>query len=86
MLFLEGTKRLVSTHQMSSNLLCPPVQDTPLRDVSEVHLLQQRHTSRRRLVTADDSKFTQILQVLNATRVHGTFEVLNRLQSFLKLD
>ena len=63
---------------MSGNLLCPPVQDTPLRDVSEVHLLQQRHTSRCRLVTTDDPKLTQILQVLDATCIHGTFEVLNK--------
>ena len=61
---------------MSGDLLRPAMEDAPLVDVPEVHLLQHRHATRRRLVATEDAELAELLQVLHLAGVDRLFEVL----------
>ena len=64
------------TCQVSGNLFGLPVQDGPLQDVPEVHVLQHRDTSGGGFVATQDSEVSGFFDVLDTARVHRRLEVL----------
>ena len=71
---------------MSRDLLGPPVQDGPLQDVPEVHVLQHGHPTRGRFVATKDPEISRLFHVLDAARVHRRLEVLQSNDIFNVMD